>query len=272
MKLIGGAGFPAGREVAVAAAARALRQAAAMPKPCPPVRAMFDSDAGVEVGYEVQERNTAIDVAAGRRISGRKIGLTSKAVQDQLGVGEPDFGTPFVDMEHCDGADLDFSGFLQPRVEAEVAVVVDRDLDSAPHGFAEIVRAVAFAVPAIEVADSRIERWDITLLDTVADNASGGAYVLGGRPVPLRDVDLRQVAMSMSMDGTVVSSGAGSDCLGHPLNAARWLADTLCARGVPLRAGDVIMTGALGPMLPARLGSELVATISGLGSVSTRFC
>jgi 2-keto-4-pentenoate hydratase len=233
---------------------------------------MFDSDAGVEVGYEVQERNTAIDVAAGRRISGRKIGLTSKAVQDQLGVGEPDFGTPFVDMEHCDGADLDFSGFLQPRVEAEVAVVVDRDLDSAPHGFAEIVRAVAFAVPAIEVADSRIERWDITLLDTVADNASGGAYVLGGRPVPLRDVDLRQVAMSMSMDGTVVSSGAGSDCLGHPLNAARWLADTLCARGVPLRAGDVIMTGALGPMVPARLGSELVATISGLGSVSTRFC
>lgn len=270
--MVGGTGFSAGREAAVAAAAGALRQAAAQSKPCPPVRTMFDSDAGVEVGYEIQERNTAIDLAAGRRISGRKIGLTSKAVQGQLGVGEPDFGTLFVDMEHSDGAELAFSGLLQPRVEAEVAVVVDRDLDSAPHGFAEIVRAVAFAVPAIEVADSRIEGWDITLLDTVADNASGGVYVMGGRPVPLRDVDLRQVAMSMSMDGTVVSSGAGSDCLGHPLNAARWLADTLCARGVPLRAGDVIMTGALGPMVPARLGSELVATISGLGSVSTRFC
>jgi len=192
-------------------------------------------------------------------------------VQGQLGVDQPDFGTLFVDMEHPDGADLVFSDLLQPRVEAEVAVVLDRDLDSAPHGFAEIIRAVAFALPAIEVADSRIEGWDITLLDTVADNASGGAYVLGGRPVSLRDVDLRQVAMSMSTDGTVVSTGAGSDCLGHPLNAARWLADTLCARGVPLRAGDVIMTGALGPMVPARLGSEVVATISGLGSVSTRF-
>ena len=254
----------------VGEAALSLRRASADGVACPPVRAMFDSNAGVEVGYEIQERNTAIELDGGRRVSGRKIGLTSKAVQRQLGVDRPDFGTLFVDMEYPDGAELPFSRLLQPRVEAEVAVVLERDLDSAPHGFAEVLRAVAFALPALEVADSRIEGWDITLLDTVADNASGGLYVLGTRPVMLSDVDLREAQMSMTLDGSVVSTGAGSDCLGHPLSAARWLADALCERRIPLRAGDVIMTGALGPMVAAGRGSEFAATISGLGRASAR--
>ncbi len=259
-----------GRDGAVDRAAQSLRRAAADSVACPPVRAMFDSTAGVEAGYEIQERNTAIELAGGRRVSGRKIGLTSKAVQSQLGVSQPDFGTLFVDMEYPDGAELPFSRLLQPRVEAEVAVVLERDLDSAPHGFAEVLRAVAFVLPALEVADSRIEGWDITLLDTVADNASGGLYVLGTRPVALGDVDLREAKMSMTLGGSVVSSGAGSDCLGHPLSAARWLADALCERGIPLRAGDVIMTGALGPMVAGARGSEFAASISGLGTVRAR--
>ena len=254
----------------VGRAALSLRRASTDGVACRPVRAMFDSNVGVEVGYEIQERNTAIELDGGRRVSGRKIGLTSKAVQSQLGVDRPDFGTLFVDMEYPDGAELPYSRLLQPRVEAEVALVLERDLDSAPHGFAEVLRAVAFALPALEVADSRIEGWDITLLDTVADNASGGLYVLGTRPVMLRDVDLREAKMSMTLDGSVVSTGSGSDCLGHPLSAARWLADALCERGIPLRAGDVIMTGALGPMVAGARGSEFAASISGLGRVSAR--
>jgi 2-keto-4-pentenoate hydratase len=234
------------------------------------VRSLFSADAGVDIGYEIQERNTAIDLAGGRRVSGRKIRLTSKAVQSQPGVDQPDFGTLFVDMEYSDGAELPYSRLVAPRAEAEVAFVMERDLNSAPHGFAEVIRAVAFALPAIEVADSRIQAWDITLLDTVADNASCGLYVLGGRPVALGDVDLREAKMSMSLDGLVVSTGSGSDCLGHPLAALRWLADALCDRGIPLRAGDVIMSGALGAMVSAGRGSELVATISGLGSVHAR--
>ena len=137
---------------------------------------------------------------------------------------------------------------LQPRAEGEVALVLEHDLDAAPHGFAEIVRAVAFALPAIEIADSRIAGWDIRIADTVADNASAGLYVVGGRPVPLSAVDVRAVPMRLSVNGTEVSTGSGAACLGHPLQAARWLADISCASGTPLRAGDVLMTGALGPM------------------------
>ncbi len=255
--------------VLVEDAAARLREAQRTRTAIPPLRALVGRDDDIDTGYAIQEANTRLHLEAGRRVSGRKIGLTSPAVQAQLGVDQPDFGTLFVDMEFGDGVELPAERLLQPRAEAEVALVIERDLDRAPHGFAEIIRAVAFALPAIEVVDSRIAGWDIRFLDTVADNASSGLYVLGGRPVPLSAVDLRSVAMVMRINGDEVSSGSGASCLGHPLHAARWLADTLCGRGIPLRAGDVVMTGALGPMRAIAPGDEVIADLGALGTVST---
>ncbi len=254
----------------IQAAARQLRDASDTGVVCGPVRDVVGTATDIDTGYAIQQVNIDRDLAAGRRVSGRKIGVTSKAVQEQIGVDQPDFGTLFADMEFGDGIEIPVRRLLQPRAEAEVALVLEHDLDKGEHSFADIIRATAFALPAIEVVDSRIAGWDIRIVDTVADNASCGLYVLGGRPVPLHAVDLRMVPMSMSINSIEVSVGVGAACLGHPLHAARWLADTMCARNTPLRAGDVVMTGALGPMKPIVLGDEVVARFGELGTVTTR--
>lgn len=250
-------------------AADRLADAATSGVPCAPVRDLL-GDTDVAAAYAVQTLNVDRAVATGRRIVGRKIGLTSPVVQAQLGVDQPDFGALFADMEVGDGINIDVTGLMQPRAEAEVALVLEHDLDRGPHGFAEIIRAVAFALPAIEIVGSRITDWDISIVDTIADNASCGMYVVGGRPVPLRDVDLRSIEMTMTFGDEVVSTGSGAACLGHPIHATRWLADTLCERGTPLRAGDVVMTGALGPMRPVGAVTTVVADLGALGTVSTR--
>jgi 2-keto-4-pentenoate hydratase len=235
-----------------------------------PVRDVLGTSTDIDAAYTIQQINTERKVARGSRISGRKIGVTSKAVQDQIGVDSPDFGTLFADTEYGDGIDIPASRLIQPRAEGEVALVLERDLDNAPHGFTEVVRAVAFALPSIEVVDSRIANWQISIVDTVADNASCGVYVVGSRPVPLRKFDVITVPMSMRVNGEELSSGVGAACLGNPLHAARWLADVLCQRGIPLRAGDVVMTGALGPLRPVAAGDELIASFGPLGTVRTR--
>ena len=238
--------------------------------PVAPVRELLGTSTDIDVGYAVQQINTDRSVAEGRRISGRKIGVTSKAVQDQIGVDRPDFGTLFTDTEYGDGVEIPASRLIQPRAEAEVALVIGRELNRAPHGSAEIVRAVEFALPAIEVVDSRIENWQISIVDTVADNASCGMYVVGSRPVPLSAFDIRTVPMSMTINGEEVSTGVGAACLGNPIHAARWLADVLCEREIPLQAGDVLMTGALGPMQSLATGDLVVANFGDLGMVTTR--
>ena len=235
-----------------------------------PVRELLGTSTDIDAGYAVQEINHRRSLAAGRRVSGRKIGVTSKAVQAQIGVDRPDFGTLYADTEYGDGVETPASRLIQPRAEAEVAFVIGRELDSAPHGFAEIVRAVEFALPAIEIVDSRIADWQISIVDTIADNASCGLYVVGSRPVALSDFDVRTVPMAMTIDGAEVSTGVGAACLGNPVNAARWLADELCERGIPLRPGDVVMTGALGPMQPITIGDLVVARFGDLGTVTTR--
>jgi 2-keto-4-pentenoate hydratase len=251
-------------------AADRLREADANRVAIPPVRDLLGTKTDIDSAYAVQQINTDRWMAMGRRVSGRKIGVTSKAIQQQVGVEQPDFGTLFADTEYGDGIEIEASRLIQPRAEAEVALVLEHDLNSAPHGFAQIIRSVAFALPAIEVVDSRIERWDISIVDTVADNASCGLYVVGSRPVKLSRFNARTVPMRMTLDGTEVSTGIGAACLGNPLHAARWLADTMCQRGIPLRAGDVIMTGALGPMVPFGPGQELVAAFGDLGTVTSR--
>ncbi|MFF0725389.1 2-keto-4-pentenoate hydratase [Streptomyces sp. NPDC004134] len=255
---------------AVAAAADALAAAARTGVPCPPVRGLIDAD-DTAAAYAVQRLNTERLLGGGRRVVGRKIGLTSPAVQRQLGVDRPDFGALLSDMAVPDGGTVPAGRLLQPKVEAEVALVLGAGLPHAQSTVADVLRAVDFALPALEIVDSRIAGWDITYADTVADNASSGLFVLGGTPVPLTGVDLRAVEMVLTRDGEQTSAGRGTDCLGGPLNAAVWLASTLAAAGDPLRAGDVVLTGALGPMVPAAPGDEFEARITGLGSVRVTF-
>ncbi|MCQ4207624.1 2-keto-4-pentenoate hydratase [Streptomyces longispororuber] len=255
---------------AVVKAADALAEATRTRVPCPPVRPLF-ADGDVETAYVVQRLNVQRALTAGRRIVGRKIGLTSPAVQAQLGVDRPDFGALFADMEVAQGGEVPAGALLQPKVEAEVALVLAHDLPHRECTVADVLRAVDFALPALEIVDSRIAGWDISIVDTVADNASCGLYVLGGTPVPLTGLDLRAVEMTMTRAGETVSRGTGADCLGSPLNAAAWLAGALAERGDPLRAGDVVLTGALGPMVPAAPDDTFEATITGLGSVQVTF-
>lgn len=250
--------------------AETLRRAAATEQPVPPLRDLVEAP-DVASGYAVQKRNVDHAVAAGRRIVGRKIGLTSRVVQTQLGVDQPDFGVLFADMAVGDGDEIGFSTVLQPRVEAEIAFVMGRDLDQPGLTVAQIARAIDFALPAIEIVGSRIADWDIQIFDTIADNASAGAFVLGGAPVALDRFDLRLCGARLDYRGEPVSTGCGAACLGNPLNAVLWLADRLLAEGEMLRAGDVVLSGALGPMVPASPGGVYTATISGLGSVRAIF-
>ena len=251
------------------AAAAALRTAAESGVACSPIRDLLGTETDIDAGYAVQEINTNHDIANGRRVSGRKIGITSKAVMEQVGVDQPDYGTLFIDMEFGDGVPIPAGRLMQPRAEAEVALVLGHDIDKGEHGFNDIIAATAYALPSIEIVDSRIEDWNIRIVDTVGDNASCGLYVLGGRPVSLRDVDLRTIPMRMYIDGEPAATGEGAACLGHPLNAARWLADVMSQRGTPLEAGDVVMTGALGPMKPIAAGSSVVCDFGPLGTVTT---
>ncbi|MEU3935972.1 2-keto-4-pentenoate hydratase [Streptomyces sp. NPDC029044] len=255
---------------AVAKAADVLAEATRTRAACPPVRTFFD-DGDLTSAYAVQQLNVRRGLDAGRRIVGRKIGLTSPAVQRQLGVEQPDFGTLFADMAVPDGGEVAAGRLLQPKVEAEVALVLGRDLPHRECTVVDVLRAVDFALPALEIVDSRVQGWDISLVDTVADNASSGLYVLGGTPVPLTGIDLRAVTMTMTRNDETVSEGTGADCLGGPLNAAVWLASALAERGDPLRAGDLVLTGALGPMAPAAPGDVFEAHVSDLGSVRVGF-
>ncbi len=218
--------------------------------------------------YAVQDANTKFWVGKGRRIVGRKVGLTAKAVQVQLGVDQPDFGVLFADMEIADGGVLLASKSLQPKAEAEVAIILKSDLPDKDTTPDQVAAAISDVVAAIEIVDSRIADWKITFADTVADNGSSAFYVLSKTRKPLDGLDLWTCGMALEVNGEVMSLGAGVACLGHPLNAAAWLARTLATRGEPLRAGDVILTGALGPMVTINPGDVVKASIGGLGSVS----
>ncbi|MFE5240372.1 MULTISPECIES: 2-keto-4-pentenoate hydratase [unclassified Streptomyces] len=257
-------------DAAVAQAAQRLLDAAADHVPCPPVRDLIGSD-DVKAAYAVQELLTARRLEAGGRVTGRKIGLTSPAVQKQLGVDQPDFGVLFADMSVDDGGSVPVDGLLQPKVEAEIAFVLGADLAEGPLDDAQIRAAVAYAVPALEIVDSRIAGWDITFGDTVADNGSSALYVLGSPAEPLAGFEPAEAEMTMKRHDETVSSGNGAACLGDPLTALAWLARTAREFGDPLRAGQVVLSGALGPMVPAAAGDAFIADIGGLGSVSVRF-
>lgn len=215
--------------------------------------------------YAVQEINTRFWEAQGRRVVGRKAGLTAKAVQAQLGVDQPDFGVLFADMQVADGGRLAPARCLQPKAEAEIAFVLAQDLPSPDTTPEQVAAAVTSVHAAIEIVDSRIADWKITFADTVADNGSSAFFVLADQGLPLAGLDLEGAVMEMTFDGEVVSTGIGAAALGNPLNAAAWLAQTLAARGEPLKAGDVLLAGALGPMVALRPGVTITAKVAGIG-------
>ena len=258
----------------VSTMAESLRRALSERRPIPPLR---DSVVGLdivfraELAYRVQQFNVDYALSAGRRVVGRKIGLTSQAVQQQNGVDQPDFGTLLDDMIYGDNEVVPMTRLLQPKVEGEIALVLAKDLSHPHPTWIDIVSATAYVLPAIEIVDSRIAEWKIAFFDTVADNASSGLVVVGGTPRKLEGLDLRDCQMEMKMGDEVVSRGYGANCLGHPLNAAVWLARKMASLQQPLKAGDLILTGALGPMVAAKGGDRFEMQISGMGAVAVHF-
>ena len=250
--------------------ARRLRDAHQTGKAISPIRDALQG-ATIEHGYAIQAENTDYWLKEGRVLVGAKTGLTAKAVQKQLGVDQPDFGSLFADMAVEDGGVVPAGKLIQPKVEAEIAFVLGRTPDVARLTIAELMASVAYALPAIEIVDSRIEDWKIGIVDTVADNASSGLFVLGTTPVKLDALDLRLCGMVLEKNGDPVSFGAGVACLGNPLNALGWLARTMAGIGRPLKEGDIVLAGALGPMVAASPGDVVEARIEGLGSVRVSF-
>ncbi len=254
----------------IAAAAQALANARAAQAPIAPISGTFGIS-NLADAYAVQELNTRAALQQGRRLVGRKIGLTSLAVQQQLGVDQPDFGMLFADMEVLDGGEIDCSRLIQPKAEGEIAFVLGRDLPHADCTLAELMSAVEYLLPALEIVDSAIENWKISLADTVADNASSALYVLGKQPTRLSGLDLRLEGMLLEKNGAQASIGVGAACLGNPLDACLWLARTMAAAGRPLLAGDVLLSGAHGPMTPVVVGDRLQLRLTRLGEVGCRF-
>ncbi len=256
-------------DAAVAAHAERLFHAYAG-TPISPIREAAP-EATLADAYAIQEHNTRAWLNQGRTIVGAKIGLTAKSVQKQLGVDQPDSGTLFADMAVPDGHLVVPGRLLQPKVEAEIAFVLARSPNPDVLTTAELLNCVEYALPAIEIVDSRIARWDIGIVDTVADNASSGLFVLGTRPVRLEALDLRLCGMVLEKNGEPVSFGAGAACLGNPLHALGWLAARMAEVGRPLKAGDVVLAGALGPMVGVAPGDTVEARIEGLGTVRVGF-
>lgn len=247
-----------------------LRIATETGRGCQPLRNDLPT-LDLDAAYAVQETNTQYWLEGGRRLVGRKIGLTSKTVQTQLGVDQPDFGMLFADMAIPDGEEIAASAVMQPKIEGEVAFVLDQGLTVENPTIAEVTKAIGYATAAIEVVGSRIANWDISIVDTIADNASSGLFVLGNERHTLADFDSRLCGMVVENRGEPLSVGAGAACLGNPLNAVIWLAREMVERGRPLSAGDIIMSGALGPMVPVTPGEVYEVRISGLGSVRAAF-
>jgi 2-keto-4-pentenoate hydratase len=256
-------------DTSAAMALERLAGARASGRPCAPVRTLLP-DGDIGAAYAVQAAWVAGQVAAGDRVVGRKIGLTSPAVQAQLGVSQPDFGTLLATMACPAGEPVDIGRLLQPKIEAEVAFMLESDLDSADISPDDVLAATGSVAAALEIVDSRIAGWDISIIDTVADNASSGLFMVGPQRRPPGALDLAACPMRLRR-GEEVSTGSGAACLGHPAVAVAWLATAARTYDQPLRAGEIVLSGALGPMMPVRAGDRFTAEIGGLGQVTALF-
>jgi 2-keto-4-pentenoate hydratase len=228
-------------------------------------------DLTIEDAYQVQLATIESKVAAGKKIIGRKIGLTSKAMQNLLGVDQPDYGHLLDNMVIEDGGDISSNLVLQPKVEAEIAFVLKKDLTGPYVSVPDVLLATEYVVPALEVVDSRIADWKIKLEDTIADNASSGLYVLGETKMKPDNIDLAQVGVVFYKNGEIMNTGVGAAALGHPATCVAWLANKLFEFGITLKAGEVILSGALSAAVNAEPGDEFKARFDHLGEVSVGF-
>ena len=226
----------------------------------------------IDDAYLISRRFLERRLATGERVIGTKIGVTSKAVMTMLNVHQPDFGYLTDTMMFATGAEVPASTTLiAPRAEGEIAFILKQDLCGPGVTNADVIRATDFVMPCFEIVDSRITDWKIKIQDTIADNASCGVVVLGDRAVKPTAVDLSTCGIVVTLNGEIISTGAGAAALGSPLNCITWLANTLGARGVTLKAGEVILSGSLVPLQPVKPGDNMHMAIGGIGHCSVRF-
>jgi 2-keto-4-pentenoate hydratase len=219
----------------------------------------------------VQKELVALRKARGEKVVGKKIGLTSFAVQEQLGVDQPDYGVLFDTMNLTDKGPVPMELLMQPKVEGELAFILGEDLDGPEITKEELINAISQVLPSIEIVGSRITNWDIRISDTIADNASGSHFVLGSEGRPLAQVDTVGITMRLKRNGEIASEGTGAACMDDPLNAALWLAKTMAKNGQPLKSGEVLLSGALGPMVPVESGDFFSLEVDGFAPVLLRF-
>jgi 2-keto-4-pentenoate hydratase len=231
----------------------------------------LDATLTVEEAYQVQLKTIERKVNGGQKVVGKKIGLTSVAMQKLLGVDQPDYGHLLDSMVIEDGGQISFDRVLQPKVEGEIAFILKRDLIGPKVTAMDVLLATDYVLPALEIVDSRIADWKIKLQDTVADNASSGLYVLGNRPMKVSELDLVQTGMVLYKNGEIVNTGVGAAALGNPAACVAWLANKLFEFGISLKAGEVILSGALSAAQNAVPGDQFKARFAHLGEVSVNF-
>ncbi len=231
-----------------------------------------DSAITLDDAYHISLRMLEHRLADGERVIGKKIGVTSKAVQNMLNVHQPDFGYLTDAMVFSSGEAMPISELLiQPKAEGEIAFILKKDLTGPGITNADVLAATECVMPCFEIVDSRVKDWKIRIQDTVADNASCGLFVLGDQAVSPRKIDLATCGMVVEKNGSIISTGAGAAALGSPLNCVAWLANTLGRFGISLKAGEVILSGSLVPLEPVKAGDFMRVDIGGIGSASVRF-
>lgn len=228
-------------------------------------------DLSVQEAYKVQLKNIDKKVNEGQQITGKKIGLTSVAMQKSLGVEEPDYGHLLEEMVIENNGLIDQEQVMQPRVEAEIAFILKKDLRGPNVSTLDVLQATAYTVPSLEIVDSRIKDWKITLPDTIADNASSGMYVLGDKPIPVQQYSLKETGMVLYKNGELCNTGVGAAALGDPAYCVAWLANKLSTFDITLKAGEVILSGALSEAISAKPGDFFQARFANIGEVGVNF-
>lgn len=229
-----------------------------------------NTDLTVDDAYKIQLINIERELADGKKVTGKKIGLTSLVVQNMLGVNTPDFGHLLDSMEVKNNT-IQINTMLQPKVEGEIAFVLKEDVKGPDATAEDVLNATEYVAAAIEIVDSRIKDWKIGLIDTVADNASSGMYVISDKRIDPKTIDLKNIEMNLYKNNEKINSGLGSAVLGNPAFSVAWLANALSKYGVVLKKGEVVLSGALSGMLTAEKGNEYTANFSELGSISVKF-
>jgi 2-keto-4-pentenoate hydratase len=222
--------------------------------------------------YAVQMLGVRARVAGGARIIGKKVGLTSRAMQRNIGVNEPDYGHLFSDMIRREGEPVSLSGLIQPKIEAELAFILAESIKGPGVSLADVLRNTAAVMPAFELIDSRIRNWEIGIQDTVADNGSSAGLLLGSGFTPVAGIDLKYVGLVLEKNGAVLATAAGAEILGNPAQSVAWLANALGANGIALEKGEIVLSGSFTQAFPVAAGEAFTATFGGLGRVGIAFC